>query len=73
MELLTVKNETTVGLPDPVAPLTVPIGPGPTSSALAPLNAAMGNEHKASEPSDEIGLDRGGQSFKNLVFSLSWV
>lgn len=66
MQLLTIKNESTVLAVEPIAPLTNPLGERPPSDAVSVGRASLLGVDAASTDSGRIGISENSQ--KNLVF-----
>lgn len=68
-ELLTIKNESMVSVPDGVNPLIDPLGPKPTATSLSPGAAAVAAGAAATvENKNILGIFAEGDSAKNLLF-----
>lgn len=69
MELVTIKNESLVSVPDPIAPLTIPIGEPPVGYAVSAGNAARLAENTASRDGvSSIAIMMEDNKAKNFLF-----
>lgn len=70
MELLTVKNESMVKVPDGPNPIINPVGPLASGASLSVGNAALAAQGKAQVQSPILGLIFPSEGFglKNVVF-----
>lgn len=69
MELLTIKNESTVSTKDPIPGITVPTGEPPLPGSVSAANAAVLASGAATESKNVLGLLTDPQG-KNVVFML---